>query len=138
MLHLLPVHPVPFLFEDQHRVELIRADVIKGEMDAQLQRRPEVQSAPDEEASLRRLRLVEPIERTVVAPVTVVGRVGTQLRVAEFIPAQGPVNQESQGWLLGPRAAYEFGSPDSWNPASSASMAAFTATAWCMIGASPE
>ena len=72
-----------------------------------------------------------------VAPVAAVGRVGTQLRVAEFVPAQGPMNKESQGGLLGPLPAYEFGSPDSWNPSSSASMAAFTATAWCMIGASP-
>jgi len=137
-IQLFAVQLFAFVFEDQHRVELIRANIIEAEVDAQLQCGPEVQSAPDEEACLRRLRLVEPVERTVVAPVTVVGRVGTQLRVAEFIPAQGPVNEESQGWLLGPRAAYEFGSPDSWNPASSASMAAFTATAWCMIGASPE
>ena len=73
-----------------------------------------------------------------VAPVTVVGRIGTQPRVAEIVATQGPVNQESQGGLLGPLLpAYEFGSPGSWNPASSASMAAFTATAWCMTGASP-
>ena len=137
-IQLVAVQLFAFVFEDQHRVEFIRANVIEGEVDAQLQRRTEVQCAPDEETGLRRLRLVELIERTVVAPVTVVGCVGTELRVAEFIPAQGPMNEESQGWLLGPRAAYEFGSPGSWNPASSASMAAFTATAWCMIGASPE
>ena len=107
---LLAVQLFAFVFEDQHRVELIRANVIKAEVDAQLQRRPQIQSAPVEEAGLRRLRPVELIERTVVAPFTVVGRVGAQLRVAEFVPAQGPVNQESQGGLLGPRAAYEFGS----------------------------
>ena len=107
-------------------------------MYAQLQRGPEVQSATDKETRLRRLRAIEPVERTVVAPVTVVGRIGTQPRVAEIVAAQGPVNQESQGGLLGPLLpAYEFGSPGSWNPASSASMAAFTATAWCMTGASP-
>ena len=73
-----------------------------------------------------------------VAAVASVGRVGAQLRVAQLVSAQGPVNQESQGGLLGPLLpAYEFGSPGSWNPASSASMAAFTATAWCMTGASP-
>ena len=136
-IQLLAVQLFAFVFEDQHRVELIRTNVIKAEVDAQLQRRPEVQRAPDEETGLRRLRLVELIERTVVTPFAVVC-VGTQIRFAEFVLAQGPVDQESQGWLLGPRAAYEFGSPDSWNPASSASMAAFTATAWCMIGASPE
>ena len=112
-IQLLAVQLFAFVFEDQHRVELIRADVIEAEMDAQLQRRAEIQSAPNEEAGFRRLRPIQLVERTVVAPVTVVGRVGTQLRVAEFIPAQGPMNEESQGWLLWPRAAYEFGSPGS-------------------------
>ena len=106
-------------------------------MNAQLERGPEVKSAPDEESGLRRLRPVEPVEWAVVTPVAVVGRVGAERRVAEFVPAQGPMNKESQGWLLGPVPAYEFGSPGSWNPASSASMAALTATAWCMFGASP-
>ena len=32
----------PLLFEDHHRVELIRADVIEAEVYAQLERRPEV------------------------------------------------------------------------------------------------
>ena len=135
---LLAVQLFAFVFEDQHRVEFIRADVIEAEVYAQLERGPEIQSAPDEESGLRRLRPVEPVERAVVTPVAVVGRVGAERRVAEFVPAQGPMDQESQGGLLWPLLpAYEFGSPDSWNPASSASMAAFTATAWCMIGASP-
>jgi len=135
---LLAVQLFAFVFEDQHRVELVRANVIEAKVYAQLQRGPEVQSATDKETRLRRLRAIEPVERAVVAPVTVVGRIGTQPRVAEIVAAQGPVNQESQGGLLGPLLpAYEFGSPGSWNPASSASMAAFTATAWCMTGASP-
>ncbi len=107
-------------------------------MDAQLERGPEVQSAPDQEARLRRLRAVEPVERAVVTPVAVVRRIGAKPPVAEIVAAQGPVNQESQGGLLGPLLpAYEFGSPGSWNPAWRASMVAFTATAWCMTGASP-
>lgn len=128
-LHLLAVQLFALVFEDQHRVELIRADVIKAEVNTQLERGPEVQGATDEETRLRRLRAVELFQRAVVAAVAAVGRVGTQPRVAEFVSAQGPVNQESQGWLLGPRAACEFGSPGSWNPASTASIAAFTATA---------
>jgi hypothetical protein len=81
-IQLLAVQLFAFVFEDQHRVELIRADVIEAEVDAQLERGPEVQSAPDEEARLRGLRAVEPVERAVVTPVTVVGRIGAQLRVA--------------------------------------------------------
>ena len=99
---LLAVQLFTFVFEDQHRVELIRADVIKAEVYAQLERGPKIQSAPNEESGLRRLRPVEPVERAVVTPVAVVRRVGTQLRVAEFVSAQGPVNQESQGGLVGP------------------------------------
>jgi hypothetical protein len=38
----LAVQLVAFVFEDQHRVELIRADVIKAEVYAQLERGPEV------------------------------------------------------------------------------------------------
>ncbi len=41
-LHLLAVQLFAFVFEDQHRVELVRANVIEAEVDAQLQRRPEV------------------------------------------------------------------------------------------------
>jgi len=135
---LLAVQLFAFVFEDQHRVELVRADVIEAEVYAQLERGPEVQSATDKDARLGRLRAVELVERAVVTPAAAVGRIGAQLRVAQIVSAQGPVNQESQGGLLGPLLpAYEFGSPGSWNPASSASMAAFTATAWCMTGASP-
>jgi hypothetical protein len=39
---LLAVQLFAFVFEDQHRVELIRADVVEAEVDAQLQRGPEV------------------------------------------------------------------------------------------------
>ena len=132
------VQLLAFVFKDQHRVELIRANVVEGEMDAQLQCRPKIQGAPDEQPSLGGLRHIEFVERAVVAPPAVVGRIGTQPGVAEIVAAQSPVNQESQGGLLWPLLpAYEFGSPGSRNPASSASMAAFTATAWCITGASP-
>ena len=39
---LFPLQLFAFVFEDQHRVELIRADVIEAEVDAQLERGPEV------------------------------------------------------------------------------------------------
>ena len=41
-IQLLAVQLFAFVFEDQHRVELIRADVIEAEVYAQLERRPEV------------------------------------------------------------------------------------------------
>ena len=69
-----------------------------------------------------------------VAAAPVIRRVRAKPWTAEFLTPQCPMNQEAKGGLLGPLPAYEFGSPVSWN---AASMAAFTATAWCMIGASP-
>ena len=98
-------------------------------MNAQLQRRPEVERAASEKARFRRLRRVEPIQRAVVAPSGVLRRIWTQPRVAEFFPVQRPVNEESQGGPLGPLPAYEFGSQVSCKPASRASIAAFNATA---------
>lgn len=98
----LAVQLFAFVFEDQHRVELIRANVVEAEVYAQLECGPEVQSAPDEKTRLRRLRAVEPVERAVFTAVAVVRRIGAQPRVAEFVAAQRPMHQESQGGLLGP------------------------------------
>jgi hypothetical protein len=112
-VQLLAIQLFAFVFEDQNRVELIRANVIEGEVDAQLQRCPEIQGAPDEQASFRGLRRIELVERAVITPGAIVWGIRAQAWVAEFVAAQGPVHQKSQGRLLGPRAAYEFGSPGS-------------------------
>ena len=98
-------------------------------MNAESERGTEIQRAPEEHSGLRRLRGVEPVQRAVVTPAAVVRRVVAKPRVAELIPAQGPVNQESQGGLFGPLPVGQFGSAVSWKAASRASMAAFTATA---------
>ncbi len=103
----------------------------------QLQRCPEIDGAPDEHSSFGRLRGIELVQRAVVAPPTIIRRIMTEPRVAKLIPVQCPVNQESQGGLIGPLPARQFGSAVSWKEASRASMAAFTATAWWMIGTSP-
>ena len=65
-----------------------------------------------------------------VAAAAFIGRIRTQAWIAQLLTPQCPMNQEPQGGLLGPLPAYEFGSPVSWNEASRASIAAFTATAW--------
>jgi hypothetical protein len=71
-----------------------------------------------------------------IAPAAV-RRVLAESRIAEFIAPQGPVDQVPEGGLFRPLAGQEFGSRSSWKPASSASIAAFTATAWWMTGTSP-
>jgi hypothetical protein len=71
------------------------------------------------------------------AAAAVVGSVGAEAGVAEFFAAQSPMNQKSQGGFFRPLPACQFGCEGSSKALSSASMAAFTATAWWMIGASP-
>jgi hypothetical protein len=129
---------VPFFFEDDERVEFIRPYFLKTDSDAQLERRPKVERTPQQETHLRRLRRIELVQRAVVTAAAIVGSVRAEAGVAEFLAAERPVNQEPQGGFLRPLPACQFGSPVSWKGPSRASIAAFTATAWWMIGTSPE
>jgi len=117
--------------------ELIRPDFVEADADTQLQRRPEIERAPQQQTSFGRLRGVESVERAVVATAAVVGSVGAEAGVAEFLTTQSPMDQESQGGFFWPLPACQFGSADSSKAPSRASMAAFTATAWWMTGTSP-
>jgi hypothetical protein len=72
-----------------------------------------------------------------VATAAIVGSVRAEAGIAEFFAAQSPMNQKSQGGFFRPLPACQFGSPDSSKAPSSASMAAFTATAWWITGTSP-
>ena len=131
------IQPLPLLFEDQHGVELVGADLIERDFHAQLQRSPEIERAADQQSGFARLRRVELLERAVVAAATVLRRVRTQPWIAQLLAPQSPVDQEAEGRPLRPLPVQKFGSRSSWKPASSASMAALTATAWWMIGTSP-
>jgi len=115
------------LFDDQHGVKLICGDLIERQPDAQLQRRSQIERPAQELAGFGRLRCIEAVERAVLAAATL-GRIGTKSGVAQLVPPQQPVDQVAQGGPLGPLPAQEFGSCPS-KPASSASIAAFTATA---------
>ncbi len=106
-------------------------------MHAHLERGPEVDSAADEEADLARLRRVQLVQWAMVAAAAIIRRIRAELWIAQLLAAQGPVNKEPKGGLLRPLPIQKFGSRSSWKPASSASMAALTATAWWMIGTSP-
>jgi len=128
---------VLLLFEDDHRRELIGPDLVERDSDAQLQRGPEIDCVAQQQAKLGCLRRVQPVQRAMAAAAAIVGRIGAEPWVTEFLAAQRPVDQESQGGLFGPLPCAQFGSEFSSKAASSASMAAFTATAWWMIGTSP-
>ena len=99
------VPPVPLFLKHQQRIVFVGGDVIETDAEAELQSAMEIQSPPKQMPGLTVGGGVELVERAVVTPAVVVGRIGTQLRVAQFVPAQGPVDEESQGWPVGPRAA---------------------------------
>lgn len=128
-IQLLTVQPFPLVFEDQHGAKLVRADLVEGDSDAQFQRAPEVERAPDEQTGLRGLRGVELVQGAVIASATVIGGVRTQPRIAEFLAPERPMNKKPDGGFFWPLPVQKFGSRSSWKPASSASMAALTATA---------
>ena len=137
ILEAFTVEPFTFLFHGKHRPELIRPDLVEADSDAQFQRRPEIERATQEQPSLGRLRGVESVERAVVTTAAIVGSVRAEAGIAEFLATQRPMNQEPQGGFFGPLPSAQFGSDDSSKALSSASMAAFTATAWWMTGTSP-
>lgn len=103
VVQLFTVQTVTFFFEDEHGEELIGPDFLKPDSDTELQRRPEVDGAADEQAGLGRLGGIQAVERAVIALATV-RRIRAQPRVAEFVAPQGPVNQITEGGLLGPLA----------------------------------
>ena len=80
---------------------------------------------------------IELVERAMVAAAAIVGGIRAEARLAQLLAPQRPVNQESQGGPFRPLPIGQFGSASPWKAASSASIAAFTATAWWMTGASP-
>ena len=76
-VHLLAVQRVAFLFQDHQRLKLVRADLIKVDSDAQLQRRPKIERAAQQQTRLGGLRCIQPVQRAVVAAAAVLRRVGT-------------------------------------------------------------
>lgn len=136
-VHLLAVQCVAFLFERNQRPELVRRDLIEADPDPQLQRRPKVERAAQQQSRLGGLRGIQFVQRAVAAAAAIVGRIGTEAGIAEFVAAERPVNQEPEGGLFGPLPGRQFGSLVSWNAPSRASIAALTATAWWMMGTSP-
>ena len=126
-LRALLVEARLLLFDDQHGLEFIRGDLIERQFEAQLQRRAQIERPAQELAGFGRLRCIEAVERAVLAAAAL-GRIGAESGIAQLVPPQRPVDQVAQGGPLGPLPAQEFPSRSS-KPASSASMAAFTATA---------
>ena len=100
---LLPFQQVPLLGDDQHCAELIRANLIKADVNAQFQGAHQVESAPDEQSLLRALHSVQPVQRAMVAPLTIrLRRIGAQAWIAQFLAAQRPMHQEPERRIIRP------------------------------------
>ena len=85
---LLPLQQVPLLRDDEHCAELVRANLLKADVNAQFQRAHQIESAPDEKSLLRALRGVQPVQRAVVAALAILlRRIGAQAGIAQFLPA---------------------------------------------------
>ena len=135
--HLLALQQIPLFFDEHHGVQLVGGHLVEAHCDAEFHRGTKIERPANQLTWLRGLCGVEAVEWAVITPATVVRRIRAEAGIAKFLPAQCPMNEEPQGGLLGPLPACQFGPALSWNPASSASMAAFTATAWWMMGTAP-
>ena len=99
----LPLQQVPLLRDDQDCAELVRANVVKGDVNPQFQCSHQIESAPDEQSLLSALGSVQAVQRTVVAPLAIVlRRVGAQAGIAQFLPAQRPMHQETERRIIRP------------------------------------
>ena len=100
---LLAFQEIPLLRDDQHCAELIPANLVESDVDGQLERAHQIESAPDEQSLLRALGGVQPVQRAMVAPLVIVfRRIGAQAGVAQFLAAQRPMHQEPERRIIRP------------------------------------
>ena len=98
-----PIQQIPLLRDDQHGAELLAANLVESDVNSQFQRAHQIESAPDEQAFLRALGDVQPVERAVVAALAFLVRsVGAQARIAQFVAPQSPMHQEPEGRIIRP------------------------------------
>ena len=99
---LLSLQQVPLLGDDQNGAELVRANLIKADVNPEFQRAHQIERAPDEQSLLGALGGVQAVQRAVVAPLIIVRRVGAEARIAQFLPAQCPMHQKPERRIIRP------------------------------------
>jgi hypothetical protein len=97
----LAIQLVPFVVQDQHRVELVGRDIVQANLDSQDQCRAQVESASDEQTGFGGLRCIESVLGAVLAPATI-RRVGAQTRIAQLIAPECPMDEVAEGGILRP------------------------------------
>lgn len=101
---LLALVPIPFFFEDLHRDELVGRNILEGDPDAQLESGAQVESAPDQDSGFRLLCGFEPVQRAVLTPPAVLGRLRAESRFAQLIAPEPPIHEVPERGLLRPLA----------------------------------
>ena len=99
----LPLQQIPLLGDDQHGAELISANLVKTDVNGQLERAHQIERAPDQQSFLSALGGVQPVKRAVVAPMYILlRRVRAQTGIAQFVAPERPVHQEPEGRIVRP------------------------------------
>jgi hypothetical protein len=81
-----------FFFQYLDCGELIRPDLVERDPNAQLERRPKVECALQQQTRLGGLCGIQLVQRAVITAATMVGRIRAQPRVTEFVAAKRPMN----------------------------------------------
>lgn len=89
----------------QHGLKLICQNLIEFDSDSKFKCTFESTGAIQQPTSFGRKRGIKVIQWTSITPSSFVRCIGAQPRIAEFVPSQGPVNEESQRGAFGPLAA---------------------------------
>ena len=99
----LSFQQVPLLCDDQDCAELVRANLVKADVNPQFQRAHQIEGAPDQQSLLRALGGIQAVQWAMVAPLAIiVRRVGAQAGIAQFLPAQRPMHQEPERRIIRP------------------------------------
>ena len=100
---LLPIEQIPLLGDDQHGEELVRANLVEADVDAQLERAHQIEGPPDQQSLLGALEGVQPVQRAMVTPLAFrFWRIGAQAGIAQFLAAQRPMHQEPERRIIRP------------------------------------
>lgn len=92
---------IPLFFEDLHRHEFIRPDLIEGDPDAEFQCRAQIERAPDQDSGLAVLRFIDLVQRAVAAPLPI-RSIRAELRIAELVPPERPVDEIAERGTVRP------------------------------------
>ncbi len=97
----LALELVPLVVQNPHRDELVGLDLVEADVNAEIERGPQVESAPNQQAGLGGLGRVELVERAMITT-PAVGSVRAQTGLAQVVAPECPMDEVTQGGLVRP------------------------------------